>query len=230
LTLTLTMMEMGGEPSQESMRGLIELFAGNRDLTRFVQALRLCLGGNIEFDCKSYARLLGVLMSRDASQAQVRAVLNMALSKNTETIPLVPVDLLPEEARAAFEDGQVALQEDGEDIEDEVEKLLQEAQALAKPKKGAASTGVWEEGEPLKEEEGALEFRGCSAWPELNGKYTVVDPMPEVLQHERPIYWKEASDVGPESEKGLSREMYAYFWADDPNTPWRTGWYLGAAS
>ena len=34
----------------------------------------------------------------------------------------------------------------------------------------------------------ALELRGCSVMPELNGVYRLIDAMPEVLGHKQPIY------------------------------------------
>ena len=65
----------------------------------------------------------------------------------------------------------------------------------------------------------ALELRGCSVMPDLNGVYRLIDALPEVLAHKRPIYKKLVSD-------SADREIYCYFCEDDSGKPGRTGWWL----
>eukprot|EP00927_Polykrikos_kofoidii_P035357 TRINITY_DN29931_c0_g1_i1.p1 TRINITY_DN29931_c0_g1~~TRINITY_DN29931_c0_g1_i1.p1 ORF type:complete len:1315 (+),score=272.70 TRINITY_DN29931_c0_g1_i1:68-4012(+) len=211
--------ELKASPPQDMLRSLLDHAAKKPGAADFAKALKICSVGGLVIDPVSYARLLGHLMSRDASYAQVRAVLNMGLSKAAKTIPLVPEDMSVEETLAAFEDGRIVLpQEDGEAGE-------------GNEGKDAVNDGPSPE-EPLPE---VLVCQNCESAIELNGEYNVSAPMPEMLDHDRPIYVKVGSpsargDDDPsdkEDDEEAHNEFYVYFWQDDDSKPWKTGWYVG---
>lgn len=196
------MIEHNEDPPQESLRGMLENAAAKPGPDLFTKTLQCCALAGIQLDPQNYARLLGMMMSRETSHAQVRAVLNMALPKGAQPIPLVPTDLSVEESRVAFQDAEVA-QEDG-DGEPEQEE-----------------TAEGDESAPSAEVPPVLEFVGCEAIPELNGEYHALPPMPEVLKHNRPVYMK-ATDSGVDET-----DVYIYYWVDEPDKPWLTGWWFG---
>merc|ERR1719383_21827 len=166
LEASLDLIEAGEKPSQEHLRAMLELAAAKRGPDLFAKTLQCCILGGIELDAQSFTKLMGLMVSRETAQAQVRVVLNMALAKDATPIPLVPEDFTVEETKAAFEDAEVE-QEDGE-ISDSIHTVNSHANCL--------------------------EFKGCVAMPELNGLYHSTGPMPDLLHHDRPVYMRDAGD------------------------------------
>jgi len=202
LEAALGMIEHNEELPQESLRGMLENAAAKPGPDLFTKTLQCCALAGIQLDPQSFTRLVGMMMSRETSHAQVRAVLNMALPKSARPIPLVPSDLSEEEVRAAFQDAEL-VQEDGELADEDMAEDAEWAPAINAP--------------PV------LEFRGCVAMPQLNGEFHALDAMPEVLHHSRPVYMKTAGH-------GEDRtDVYMYYWVDEPDKPWLTGWWLGFA-
>eukprot|EP00928_Gymnodinium_smaydae_P028365 TRINITY_DN21647_c0_g1_i1.p1 TRINITY_DN21647_c0_g1~~TRINITY_DN21647_c0_g1_i1.p1 ORF type:complete len:1434 (-),score=328.59 TRINITY_DN21647_c0_g1_i1:95-4396(-) len=207
----------------------------------FAQALRCCSSGGLQIEPMIFARLLGQLMSREAPHAQVRAMLNTALPRDAPIIPLVPEDLSPEERVAAFEDGKKALdsvpQEDGEladtsETTDGVRKRrTSQVEELPAADDATPAQDSDEEKQSKREAPEVLIFRGHEELPELNGDFVRTDAMPEVLDHDRPIYVKagalQPTESSADAEQAEAEDVYAYYWQDDESRPWRTGWYLG---
>eukprot|EP00927_Polykrikos_kofoidii_P023547 TRINITY_DN21660_c1_g2_i1.p1 TRINITY_DN21660_c1_g2~~TRINITY_DN21660_c1_g2_i1.p1 ORF type:complete len:927 (+),score=153.31 TRINITY_DN21660_c1_g2_i1:316-2781(+) len=101
------MLESGQKLCHDVLKGMLQKAAVVPGLAVFAAALKCCVLGCLRLDVEEYAKLLGALMFRHASPAQVRVVLNMALPEGAEPIPLIPSDASPEEVRAAFDDGHL---------------------------------------------------------------------------------------------------------------------------
>lgn len=214
LECALDMIEMGEKPRQDLLRPMLENAAVKPGADLFAKTLQCCVLGGIRLDADSFMKLLGKMLSRDASHAQIRAVLNMALPRGSPFISLVPDDLSVEETRVAFQDNEVTLneQEDGEAAaanEPELEVEIDDDEE--QKEEGLEETGVPE----------VLVLVNCEANPELNGEYFAMDPMPEVLFNNRPIYAQKSEDPDAGSQ------VYAYFWTDE-SKPWSTGWWLAS--
>eukprot|EP00930_Biecheleria_cincta_P033857 TRINITY_DN23438_c0_g1_i1.p1 TRINITY_DN23438_c0_g1~~TRINITY_DN23438_c0_g1_i1.p1 ORF type:complete len:1595 (-),score=274.71 TRINITY_DN23438_c0_g1_i1:10-4794(-) len=231
ISAALEIVEMGNKkPPLDLLRQLMEAAAATPGPEVFAQALECCARGKLELGLVEYARLLGKLMSRDASLAQCRMVLNMALPRDSKPVPLIPEKLKPEEAQAAFRDLYTqAAQTGGSKNPD--------AQA---PGKGGSGTLELEQedeyqeqdiidsdeesGEEFSDLHGALEFRACEVIPELNGTYSAEPAQPDILHNDRPVYAKTRDDAT--SGKGFD-DVFAYF-KENLDAPWRTGWYISS--
>eukprot|EP00929_Paragymnodinium_shiwhaense_P048372 TRINITY_DN24467_c0_g1_i2.p1 TRINITY_DN24467_c0_g1~~TRINITY_DN24467_c0_g1_i2.p1 ORF type:complete len:1552 (+),score=350.85 TRINITY_DN24467_c0_g1_i2:87-4742(+) len=214
----LTIAELKQEIPQNLMRAMLENAAAKPGVAEFVKTLQVCVVGKLQLDPNDYCRLIGILLSRETSQAQVRMVLNMALPKNSKPIPLVSPDLKTEaELKAAFQD--ITQQEDGE--------ADSEAEGQGPPvQPGTQGANVWAGDTHLEAEREDvatmpefLDLLDCEAIPELNGRYIFRECYPETLGHDRPVYVREADEL-------LDREVFLYYYEHDPERPWLTGWWL----
>eukprot|EP00928_Gymnodinium_smaydae_P099820 TRINITY_DN9638_c0_g1_i1.p1 TRINITY_DN9638_c0_g1~~TRINITY_DN9638_c0_g1_i1.p1 ORF type:complete len:1408 (-),score=265.01 TRINITY_DN9638_c0_g1_i1:59-4282(-) len=213
LDAALTMIEMEDHPPQELLRGMLENAAARPGPDLFAKTLQCCVLGKLRLEPQHFAKLVGSMLSRETAHAQIRAVLNMALPQGSKPIPLVNEDMPYEEMRAAFQDSEVRAL-DGEDgvVGSDVEGGDDEMD-------WQASAG---EGQPDANEESpfVLQMRDCEVLPMLNGEYTLSDPEPEVLGHERPTYVRLADGVTTE------RDICIYYSEGDSESDWMAGWWV----
>lgn len=229
LEACLTLIELEERPPQELLRAMLERCASRPDPDLFAKTLQCCILAKLRLEPQHFVRLMGMLMSREAAHAQVRAVLNLALPRGAEPIPLVPDDLSWEERRQAFQDTEV-LHEDGEgedEFREDEDYFQPPAEASASAHKDL-SAGLEGGADPLaavlpactaKADLLRLEMRGCEAMPGLNGLYTRQEALPEVLGHDRPVYKRTADET-------LDRDVFIYYIEGNTELVWMSGWWI----
>ena len=88
--------------TKDVLMDLLELSVVKPGAEHFAQALSLCEKANLQLDVQAFAKLIGMLVSREAPLAQLRVLLNLTLPTGAEPLPLAPPDLDADDARAAF--------------------------------------------------------------------------------------------------------------------------------
>lgn len=157
----IEILEKGLELSQKLLQELLELVCAKPGLEKFAQVMTLCTAAKHTMDIQAFAKVAGILVSRDAPVVQQRLVLNLALPRGATPVPLLPPELAePDEVAAAFVDDNPV---NNSDDEDEQRKGQERGAAPAEK----------------------LEMSMCRAFAELNGVYELD---PDMTNRGRPTY------------------------------------------
>merc|ERR1719163_1318144 len=80
------------------------------------------IGSGLTFKIEEYAKIVGIMMQREAPEPQLRAFLNCALPRGANVLPVIPSDLNDGEVAQLFEHAQ----EEPEDEDNGAEEILED--------------------------------------------------------------------------------------------------------
>lgn len=207
LRSALDILRMNGALPQAILLEMLELAAVKPGAEAFAQILTLCGATKLRLDVQAWAKVLGILVQREAPAAQIRTLLNLVLPKDAHPLPVRPPGIDDEEARVLFEDDT------------------------------AGNTSDREEPSSSRTPAEQLELVMCRAYQEINGKYDLDTEVtsfgrPTYEKKDEPTamaYYRscgrESKDTGWYISKSFDSDTIAFNARESRQLP-RSGWQV----